>query len=208
MGKLSYGLVLSVAAIAGVGGVQHTAADQTRLPPVVLIVHDRAGVFSAILDLAQKETGRIYRHAGVRLVWRSATSNSSESAAGGNVSRWAQTFTVQVIILPRNDGPATGSTFLMGASALSSRECGGSAYVFYDQVGGFSNVQRVQLTRVLGAVVAHEVGHLLTGQRGHSAEGLMRARWNSGDWERASLGLLLFSAPDSSRIRATLSSCR
>jgi predicted Zn-dependent protease len=95
----------------------------------------------------------------------------------------------------------------MGAAPATSRDCGGAVYVFYDQVAGFSNVQRMDSALVLGTVIAHEIGHLLL-RHGHSPEGLMRASWDSGDWQRASSGFLLFSPPEPTTIRATISSCR
>lgn len=70
-----------------------------------------------------------------------------------------------------------------------------------------ANVQRISPALVLGSVLAHEIGHALLKHGGHSAEGLMRAPWNANDWQRAALGLLLFSGAETAAIRATISSC-
>ncbi|MEO8678861.1 MAG: hypothetical protein ABI665_07435 [Vicinamibacterales bacterium] len=95
----------------------------------------------------------------------------------------------------------------MGTAPPTARECGGAIYVFHDRVIEFSNMQRMDPALVLGTVIAHEIGHVLLRRPGHSAEGMMRARWTPSDWERASLGFLLFSPPDAEIMRATISSC-
>jgi hypothetical protein len=38
---------------------------------------------------------------------------------------------------------------------------------------------------MLGRIIAHELGHLLLGQNGHSVVGIMKARWGSRDAEPA-----------------------
>ena len=81
-------------------------------------------------------------------------------------------------------------------------------YVFFDQITGFSNVHQIDSGLAMGTVIAHEVGHVLLNKEGHSAEGLMRATWDSNDWQRAAEGFLLFSFDDTETIRATTSSCR
>jgi hypothetical protein len=79
--------------------------------------------------------------------------------------------------------------------------------VFFDRVMEFSKVQQLPAALVMGTVVAHEIGHVLLGNPGHSSEGLMRAAWRTGDWQRAATGPLLFSKHESDTMHATISSC-
>jgi Sulfatase len=62
------------------------------------------------------------------------------------------------------------SKFLMGAAPKTSSDCGGSVCVFHDQIAEFSRVQRIDIALAMGTVIAHEVGHLLLREQGHSAE--------------------------------------
>jgi len=209
MEKGSYTLIVSVAAMVGIGVNRPiAAADRATSLPIVIVVFDLAAVHPAVLDQAEKEAGRIYLHAGVKTTWSRSTPHSSGSNGDQVPSRSAHAFTVHLIIQPTSPKRGNRPTFLMGAAPPTARDCGGTVYVFYDQVEGFSSVQRAEPARVLGTVVAHEVGHLLTRQPGHSANGVMRAPWGSVDWELASKGHLLFSASDAAVIRTTLSSCR
>ena len=96
----------------------------------------------------------------------------------------------------------------MGAAPGGAIECGGVAFLFFDEAIEFSRVHQTAAALVMGTVVAHEIGHLLLGKRGHTSEGLMRASWSADDWQRASSGILLFSQRESQMMRATISSCR
>jgi hypothetical protein len=63
-------------------------------------------------------------------------------------------------------------------------------------------VEPLRVPTLLGYVLAHETAHVLEGAGPHSDEGLMKARWNSRDFERMFLGQLQFAPEDVQRIRA------
>jgi hypothetical protein len=181
--------------------------DQEPLS-VVVVIDDRAKISPVVLDHAEKEAARIYLHTGLKTIWHVA-STLVEGSPSENRPAPTPGFTVRVIIQPAFLGqPPDASEFLMGAAPPTTNDCAGPVYIFFDQVTGFSNVQRVEPWLVLGAVMAHEIGHRLLRHRGHSADGLMRAPWNGTDWEKASLGLLLLTGSDREAIRATILKCR
>jgi hypothetical protein len=171
---------------------------------VEVLLDDRASVAPRVLDLAEKEAARIYRHTGIQLVW--LTGPKTTSIPPGTEKLHA--FTVRLIVQPRFLGtPGDPSSFLMGAAPDSALDCGGTAYVFFDQIVGLSSAQRADTGLVLGTVAAHEIGHLLLRRRGHAVEGLMHAPWSAADWQRFALGLLLFSSRESETMRTIISSC-
>jgi hypothetical protein len=55
---------------------------------------------------------------------------------------------------------------------------GGLAFVLFDCVEDNASNHHVSISRVLGQVIAHELGHLLLPSNSHSERGLMRAKWN------------------------------
>jgi hypothetical protein len=57
---------------------------------------------------------------------------------------------------------------------------------------------------VLGAAIAHEIGHLLLPHDSHSKSGIMRAEWNQSDFRNAKSGGLLFTADQAAQIRGRL----
>jgi hypothetical protein len=202
MGQRSSALVLGVAIVswlcsAGSAGVLAERADAF---PLVVIVHDRAHV-PETLDYALTEAARIYGLIGVAIEW------DMDPAAGREQRPPA--FTVQLIIqatLKAQREPT--AKFVMGAALKTVHDCKGTVYVFNDEVVGFSRVQRIRPGLAMGTVIAHEVGHLLTRQKGHSPKGLMRSLLGVDDWESAAMGLLWFSPDDAAIIRANTSSCR
>ena len=131
-----------------------------------------------ILELAEKQAARIYKHAGATMVWRAAHETVVDAG-----------FTVRLVIQAEFRGVSgAASPFLMGAAPETAVECGGVPYLFFDRIMAFSNIMLRNPARVLGTVAAHEVGHVLLRPQGHSTEGLMRASWKPDDWERAASG--------------------
>src|SRR5215831_12944272 len=51
------------------------------------------------------------------------------------------------------------------------------AGVCFDRVMNLVSEWTAPLPPVLGAIIAHEAGHLLLGENSHSSAGIMRARW-------------------------------
>ena len=195
---------LSVVLVASLcPGRSYAAEGEER--SVVVLVDDRARVQPLLLDVAEKQAARIYQHVGTKLVWRSAHDpvvRSEEPVKPGDA------FTVRVIIQAKFRGVSGSSApFLMGAAPDTAVKCGGTAYLFFDQVVAFSNIMLLDQALVLGTVAAHEVGHLLLRRQGHSTEGLMRASWKADDWGRAASGHLLFSPSERAAVRRRISEC-
>jgi hypothetical protein len=180
---------------------------------VVVLVDDRASVRPIVLDQAEKQAARLYKPAGVKMVWRAAKDlGGGEASPGGPL-------TVRIVIQARLSGTVPAvlrrsttsarapSIHLMGAAPETAVKCGGVVYLFFDQISAFSNIQLLDSALVLGTVAAHEVGHVLL-QAGHSKDGLMGASWKPADWERASSGLLLFSPDERQVVRNKIAGCR
>src|SRR5262245_66385177 len=70
---------------------------------------------------------------------------------------------------------------VMGFAVLDSndeRGRGGMAFVLSDRVEGSASSHHVSISRVLGEVIAHELGHLLLPANSHSERGIMHDVWN------------------------------
>jgi len=97
------------------------------------------------------------------------------------------------------------SDTIFGVAFLSESGTGAYGDVFYDSVEKLYRDWGVSLPRVLGHVMAHELGHLLLGSNGHSRDGIMRPSWHGNDLQRASKGSLLFSPEQAKSMRDRLS---
>jgi hypothetical protein len=84
---------------------------------------------------------------------------------------------------------------------------GGYAVVAWRQAAASAAEYGVDPGPVLGAAMAHEIGHLLLGNA-HSMNGVMAARFRRREVEMAARGELGFLDDQVKRIRATLGSGR
>jgi hypothetical protein len=57
---------------------------------------------------------------------------------------------------------------------------------------------------LLGHVMAHEIGHVLEGADHHSGEGVMKARWETADFQKMLTGPLPFDSTDADLIHTAL----
>lgn len=68
------------------------------------------------------------------------------------------------------------------------------AYVFYHRVKHRTGSNGVTLAALLGATMAHEIGHLLLPLKAHPQHGLMRADWTHADLQLIQRRELFFTA--------------
>jgi hypothetical protein len=209
VGQPSSGVVLGVVVfgLCSTGPIDAGARREDAIP-LAVIVHDRAEVPAEALDQAMKQAASIYGQIGVAVEWR--RDSGHEGAPAGNGRRTSPpAFSVWLILQDKlRATTARTEKFIMGAAVAPERECRGTVYLFNDQVEEFSRSRRVRYALVMGAVIAHETGHVLLRRKGHSPDGLMRAVLKAADWERAVMGLLWFAPGDAAVIRANASSCR
>jgi hypothetical protein len=167
-------------------------------PTISVAVQDDAGVPREWLRQAKDELERIYREIDVAIMWWDPDLPSSR----GDQATVPQSLLVIAIrrssVSLQNKLPDE----TMGIASGTSVERGRVAYVFYGRTEQFSPLYR---GRLLGHFMAHELGHLLLPQYSHSATGLMRARWNRDDLERAQHGQLRFTPEQASLIRSSAS---
>jgi hypothetical protein len=78
---------------------------------------------------------------------------------------------------------------------------GKMATVFLDQVQAVARRTGVARSELLGRALAHEVGHLLLGVRGHSRSGIMRAVWTDDELTRDRSDDWVFAPGDSQRLQ-------
>ena len=156
------------------------AAD-TR-PVITAAVHNYAAVPGGVLTEAEAEASRIFRHAGVRVRWVGPL----ETEARVRVHILSGEMTVRTRTRPD----------VLGLATVDS----GMVWVLYDRVVDSSESVSVRVSRVLGFVMAHEIGHVLLVGRGHSHVGLMKPRL---DPDVLRTGLIGFTPQERREIRTS-----
>jgi hypothetical protein len=169
---------------------------------IVMRVRDTAQVPDDVLTPAQADVTRIYREAGVEVLWPTAESLSAESS----VVRQAA-LTVAILTMGQADHIRSGASWdgLVGFATRTGDGEGRLVYVVYDRVELLTGGNGLRRARMLAIAMAHEIGHLLLPERGHSATGLMRAYWTHADLRIARHELMFFTPSQSEQIRNRIS---
>ena len=147
---------------------------------LVLELHNFAGAAPAIVRDAEREVTRVYQDIGVRVEWDHAAARGAGEAA------------LQIILVAHESGVLRRThDQIMGVAAWTPAGTP-VIYVFYRRVEAEAAHYSVSVVFVLACALAHELGHVLMPERGHSQDGLMRACWNGDDFHRADRGQLRF----------------
>jgi hypothetical protein len=162
-------LITSNWAAPSYGGPRHD--DR---PPLVINVENHADVPSDDLDKAFEFARRLYRWAGVEMAW------SITREPGKPHAPKPQQSSITVVILGR--GMTTLGTAASTLGVAPARPDGRErrVYAFAERVKVFATSNNLTLPRVLGHVIAHEIGHVLLPDAGHSSGGLMQANAPAG----------------------------
>lgn len=94
----------------------------------------------------------------------------------------------------------------LGVAFLAENEPGIYSDVFYPSIEKLCRNFEVNISLVLGGVMAHEIGHLLLGTHAHTPTGIMCPRWGAQELDRVGKGTLLFTDAQAQKIRARLMS--
>jgi hypothetical protein len=148
----------------------------------------------------QKKASYILEQAGVVLTWQDCSAGSKGWQSASCLSELgANEFWLHVAMWK----PAVAGGDLLGFTALN-RDPGGQmvAGVYYPAVKSMEHEFDAVESDVLGAVLAHEIGHLLG--VGHSVSGVMCPHFGRNHIESAGRGGLLFSTLQAGQIRAEI----
>jgi len=193
-------VMVAIASLTVVARASSTVAQEVPAsPPAVgVLVSNRANLRPEMLKAAEDDAATIYRAAGVQMTWV----NVGPTDVGYD---YAVDFIV-MIVSGKEAGrmAARSNQDAMGFAIRDSNDeagRGGIAYVIFDRVEDSASSHHVSISRVLGQVIAHELGHLLLPANSHSERGIMHDVWNMRS------GLLeYFSTAQAEMIRRRLAS--
>jgi hypothetical protein len=192
-------IVAQLLVAVGMLAMQDATVLPTQRPiPVstirILVTNNDDHLSARVLRNGQEAAARIYRAAGIRIEW---------------VDRIASELPMVVAIPP----PGGAERLRIGVNAMgytfrtADPGPGGRALVFFDRVERQALASRIDTVQLLGAVIAHEIGHMLL-RNAHMPTGLMRGLWTDHEFALISMGFLRFSAVEQTRIQSQLSDVR
>jgi hypothetical protein len=161
-------------------------------------VFNDAQVTESVLRAAEARTQSVFEEAGITLTWLDC----------GTPGNWHTELGCQDVSFPTHlsvrlvAGKKAVAEDTFGQSYLNEQGEGNYANVYAATLRSAKTLQVIREGDLLGYVVVHELGHLLLGKNSHSAQGLMRAKWEVAELREAAKGNLLFSKSEAERMRA------
>ena len=167
-------------------------------PHLNVIVRFSADLPLELVTDAEKSATHVFDKVGVTVRWLNCPARGGEFVDASCGAPPAPTDLVLHIVpgSQRSSDAVFGVAFVTGSA-------GAYADIFLDRVQRVHDQDRnVSITALLGSVFAHEIGHLLLGERSHSRDGLMVGQWHLDQLDKISKGNLFFVAQDARRLRA------
>ncbi|MBS1859968.1 MAG: hypothetical protein JST11_31655 [Acidobacteria bacterium] len=185
-------------ALSAVTVLSGAAIDAQAREQQLVLVYDTAQIAAEVMSEAQNEASRIFREAVMELRWMNCRvagegEDEVDTCAGqhGGAALYVHI------------SPSAGNFPNQHALAHAAVGAGGvRAAIFFDRVRALAaKGTPCDLARLLGHVMAHEMGHLLLTQAGHSPQGLMAGPWSAQDLRQAAAGRLLFTPAEGAKMR-------
>lgn len=155
-------------------------------------VQNRAGAPPAEVLQAEEQAGMVYRDAGIEVEWINCPGERVAAC------READTPSLFVLTLGRERQARKGDERYGFALAFGDSNHAAVIYPRVDAATKESPAYRG--CGLLGMVMAHELGHLLFRSTRHG-EGVMKAKWNEGDFRAMSQRQMRFTPEQATTLR-------
>jgi hypothetical protein len=164
---------------------------------ITVLVNNNAGVSLAVLHQAESEASRIFRVAGIEITWVDCVKGADGVDDACRRAPGPNDFVLHIV----PQGKAS-SNWVFGLAFLDEDGAGKYSDIFFERIQQLHRQFGTPLSRLLGTVAAHELGHLLLGSHSHSYAGIMAPVWEKKALRHMEMGGLLFSGDQARRMRA------
>ncbi len=186
----------------------HAATTDEAAPELEIRIRNDAGVPRSMLKAAISTLAKVYRKAGVRLMWQECSARQGCADTLGS--------DVRILVLgaagavgQRSPGPGELGRAVLHEGCRQGR----IAYIFASLVDLRATQAAMKLRqrqlysrllyhRLLGYAMAHELAHLLG--VGHGAEGLMAVAWDTDTLDEIRRGTLTFEPRQADHVLASV----
>ena len=194
-GRFSFLLSAAIATSAAWALAQSPASPLAQLH---VRVYDYVQMPSKLLAMAEGQAGMIFRETGVEVTWENSTPPKDPTKAKPTSVRPSDAASVDLRIVAHFES----ITGVLRYDSMGFAVPPDTATISLEWVEKLASLGTAEEYQVLGAAMAHEIGHLFLGPNSHSPVGIMRAGWKEDDLRRASQASLTFTTDQADRIRA------
>lgn len=191
--------VASLLATTGFAGDAQPFTIERPVRAIQIRVYDYARVSPAVLDRAKASASEILEQAGIPLEWVECRIRPEDPPKDRACELPGTPLDLYLHILDPDMAKAAGRSECLGF-ALLAEGFDSTASVNFHRALELESESQGSRAAILGAVIAHEIGHLLLDQSSHAANGIMRAKWDVQDLKRISEGRMWFTVEQASRI--------
>jgi hypothetical protein len=171
------------------------AAQEPIIDAITIRVFNVAGTPADEMLRAQQEADAIFARPNVRLFWLDCTLDAERQPADPTCNAVRGASVLNLRLAPERMAPKQGlPKGLFGFSMMSTTN------VYVDRVSEIADGRKYRQPIVLGAIIAHELGHLLLGIGSHSKAGLMSLPWGPKALTAADQGTLGFSKRETKQL--------
>lgn len=174
-----------------------TAGPREKLNLDVIVIN-AARVPMTVLRRGELETERIFLAAGIEVKWTDCSPGAGQKTTCRNTAS-SQTLVLQIVASGK-----TQTDSVYGEAFLGENGRGKYCDIFFQRIEQATQVSVLNPSRLLGTVMAHELGHLLLGSQTHSYWGVMKPLWTGENLHEISKGTLLFSSQQARLIKTRL----
>jgi hypothetical protein len=161
---------------------------EVRVP---ILLFDYAGVSPSALGGAKATASRILGEAGIHAEFVDCDPvNGCQNPPGA----------LQVRIITKEMAKLAAASKTCLGYSLVANGSGFVASAFYHRAQESERENIAGLGSILGAILAHEIGHLLLGDNKHARDGIMRPVWDRETLRSIARGRLLFTEAQAGRI--------
>jgi hypothetical protein len=155
------------------------------------------------VERASVAAARLLAGAGVRVIWEKGVADSLE----GRLADWTPGVGPDhrgYLVVRLAEGPPDDSPEAMLGYALPFVSDGAHVTVYYNRVEKLFFREKAMPTigSLVGAVMAHEIGHVLLGSAEHSTQGVMKANWGREEFALLTCKKLHFTREEAAALRA------
>jgi hypothetical protein len=172
-------------------GTAHTDSSE-----ITILVYDDAKVPQYELAEAERQAAMILRGAGIKTIWTNCSRPHGDAAEVCHRTLGPDQFVVRIV----HQGQ-TSKDSVFGVAFLAPDGTGKYSDVFFDRIDNMHRECGGSVSRLLGTVAAHEIGHLLLGSHAHSLLGIMSAHWSKDELRQVEMGTLQFTPDQASRMK-------
>jgi hypothetical protein len=187
---------LGVLVVVGLWGNIAAGREGGRSSEITVLIYNSAGISVPVLSRAEVEAARIFRAAGIDIVWVDCSNGAAmvdEACHGVSGSNY---FVLHIVSKGR-----TSSELVFGLAFLAQDGAGKYSDVFFDRVEQAHGQFGANVSQLLGTVASHELGHLLLGSHAHAYNGIMAPVWREEILRHMDMGTLLFTPDQASLMK-------